>query len=50
MTELALDDVQRDALAGELDGVRVTELVRGNTCPLGAKTTPTWRSSKPAQS
>jgi hypothetical protein len=24
MAELALDDVQRDTLAGELDGVRVT--------------------------
>jgi hypothetical protein len=27
MAELALDDVQRNTLAGELDGVRMTQLV-----------------------
>jgi hypothetical protein len=31
MAELALDDDQRNALAGHLDGVRVTELVRGKS-------------------
>ncbi len=31
MPELALDDVQRDALAGELDGVCVAQLVRCET-------------------
>jgi hypothetical protein len=33
MAELALDHVQRDALAGHLDGVGVTELVRGESAP-----------------
>jgi hypothetical protein len=28
VAELALDDVERDAFAGELDGVRVTQLMR----------------------
>ena len=31
MAELPLDDDQRNALAGHLDGVRVTELVRGKS-------------------
>jgi hypothetical protein len=31
--ELALDYVQRDALAGEFDGVRVTQLVRREPTP-----------------
>ena len=29
MAELALDDVERHALAGHLDGVSVAKLVRG---------------------
>ena len=33
MAELALDDVQRDTLAGELDGVRVTQLVGSEASP-----------------
>ena len=33
MAELALDDVQRHALAGELDRVRVAQLVRGEPAP-----------------
>jgi hypothetical protein len=33
MAELALDDVERHALAGELDGVRMTELVRCKASP-----------------
>ena len=28
MAELALDDVERHAFAGELDGVRMTQLMR----------------------
>jgi hypothetical protein len=39
MAQLALDDVQRDTLAGELDGVRMTQLVWSeaspDTCPGG---------------
>jgi hypothetical protein len=31
--ELALDDAERDALAGELDRVRVAQLVRGHATP-----------------
>ncbi len=31
MAELALDDDQRNALARHLDGVRMTELVRGES-------------------
>ena len=31
--ELALDDVQRDTFAGELDGVRMTQLVGSETSP-----------------
>ena len=33
MPELALDDVERDALAGELQRVRVAQLVRGEAAP-----------------
>src|SRR5439155_26674260 len=33
MAELALDDVQRDTLAGELDGVRMTQLVGSEASP-----------------
>jgi hypothetical protein len=33
MAELALDDVERDALTGHLDGVRVAQLVRGDAAP-----------------
>ena len=33
MPELALDDVQRHAFAGHLDGVRVAELVRREASP-----------------
>jgi hypothetical protein len=33
MAELALDDDQRDALVGHLDGVRVTELMRCEASP-----------------
>jgi hypothetical protein len=33
MPELALDDVDRDAFACELDGVRVPELVRSEPAP-----------------
>jgi hypothetical protein len=33
MPQLPLDDVQRHALAGELDRVRVAELVRRETSP-----------------
>ena len=33
MAELALDDVEWDALAGRLDGVRVAELVRRDAAP-----------------
>jgi hypothetical protein len=33
VAELALDDVQRHALAGELDRVRVTQLVRRKAPP-----------------
>ena len=33
MTELALDDDQRHALAGHLDGVRVAQLVRREATP-----------------
>ena len=33
MLELALDDVQRHALAGELERVRVTQLVRREATP-----------------
>jgi hypothetical protein len=39
VAELALDDVQRDTFAGELDGVRMTQLVwreaSPDTCPSG---------------
>ena len=39
MAELALDDIQRDTLAGELDRVRMTQLVGSeaspDTCPGG---------------
>jgi hypothetical protein len=31
--ELALDDVERHSLAGELDRVRVTQLMRGEPAP-----------------
>jgi hypothetical protein len=37
MAERALDHVQRDALAGHLDGVGVTKLVRGESAPSVAK-------------
>jgi len=33
MAELSLDDVQRHALAGQFERVRVTELVRGEAPP-----------------
>ena len=33
MAELALDHVERDALAGELDGVGVAQLVRREAAP-----------------
>jgi hypothetical protein len=33
MAELALDDVQRHSLAGELDGVRMTQLVGSEASP-----------------
>jgi hypothetical protein len=33
MAELALDDVQRHALAGQLEGVRVAQLVRRKPAP-----------------
>jgi hypothetical protein len=33
MTQLALDDVERDALVGELDGVGVAQLVGRETAP-----------------
>jgi hypothetical protein len=33
VTELALDDVDRDPFAGELDGVGVSELVRREAAP-----------------
>ena len=33
MPELALDDVQRHSLAGELDGVRVTQLMGCEASP-----------------
>jgi hypothetical protein len=33
VSELALDDVQRHALPGHLDGVRVTQLVRSEAAP-----------------
>ena len=33
VTELALDHVERDALAGELDGVGVAQLVRREAAP-----------------
>ena len=33
MTELALDDVQRNALARELERMRVTQLVRREAAP-----------------
>jgi hypothetical protein len=33
VTELPLDDVQRHALAGEFERVRVTQLVRGEAPP-----------------
>ena len=33
MAELALDDVERHALASELDGVRVAQLVRREAAP-----------------
>jgi hypothetical protein len=33
VAELALDDVERDALAGELDGVGVAQLVRREAAP-----------------
>ncbi|MEP6995790.1 MAG: hypothetical protein ABI968_14805, partial [Acidobacteriota bacterium] len=33
MAELTLDHVERDALAGELDGVGVAQLVRRDTAP-----------------
>jgi hypothetical protein len=33
VAELALDDDQRDALAGELNGMCVTELVRREASP-----------------
>jgi len=33
MTELALDDVQRHSLAGELDGVRMAQLMKRETSP-----------------
>ena len=33
VAELALDDVERHALAGELDGVRVAQLVRREAAP-----------------
>ena len=33
VAELALDDNQRDAFAGHLDGVRVSELVRRERAP-----------------
>jgi hypothetical protein len=33
MAELALDDVQRHALAGHLDGVCVTQLMRREAPP-----------------
>jgi hypothetical protein len=34
MAELALDDVQRNTLAGELDGVRMAQLVGSEASPL----------------
>jgi hypothetical protein len=40
LEELARDDVERDAFAGELDGVRVAQLVGGGAPPharLGGK-------------
>jgi hypothetical protein len=33
VAELALNDVERHALAGELDGVRVAQLVRREAAP-----------------
>ena len=33
MAELALDDVERDALTGELERVRVAQLVRRKAAP-----------------
>ena len=32
MAELALDDVERDALTGELERMRVAQLVRPRRC------------------
>ena len=33
VAQLALDDVERHALTGQLDGVRVTQLVRREAAP-----------------
>jgi len=44
MAELALDDVQRDALPGELKCVGVTHLVQGDA-PFIADTSAWWRFS-----
>jgi hypothetical protein len=37
VAELPLDDSQRDALAGHLDGVRVTKLVRRKASPYSSR-------------
>jgi hypothetical protein len=44
MTELALDDVDRDAFARELDGVRMTQLV-GRDLRRTPASAASWRSS-----
>ena len=56
MAELALDDVERHALAGELDGVGVAQLVGREAAPdagLGGEPaeldSPRWRSTMVAR-
>ena len=46
--ELALDDVQRHALTSELEGVRVTQLVRGEPTPDPARTASRLNSERTA--
>ena len=41
MASLALDDIERHALAGEFDGMRVAQLVRRETAPK-----PAWTASR----